>query len=146
MKEGITQSEVEKISGASSTDVLNWIMRFKLATRLPKTTPGVARQFGRDNTVELTLIARLIRAGIKPTVAFERVRLLFEQWEHGVSLSWVLFICGEKPSSIDVVCLDKPPDEKALDALDEGGYVYVLINAARLVDKVDAYFNSKDAA
>jgi hypothetical protein len=141
MREAITQAEVEQLSGAAPKDIVNWIERLKFATKLANTSQGIARQFSRDNTVEISLIARLVRAGIPPALASERVQLLFEQWEHELPLRWVLFVCGDKPSAIDVVCLDEPPNAKALDALDEQESVYVLINTARLVDRVDAYFD-----
>jgi len=146
MRQSITQAEVEQLSGAAWKDLRNWIDRLTFATKLAKTRQGVPREFSRDNTIEISLIARLVRSGISPTVASDRVRLLFDHWEHDQPLGWVLFVCGDEPTAIDVVCLDKPPNAKALALLAEQGRVFVIIHAADLVDRVDTYFNGGGVA
>ena len=134
----MSMAQLVTLSGASQFEIQNWMARLPLTTRYTKTTQGKARGFNRDNAVEICLLARLVRAGVSPAVAAERVRLLFEQWERGGVLGWVLFICDEK-SALQVVCIDEPPNAKVIDALDEAACVYVLLNAARLVDRVDHF-------
>jgi hypothetical protein len=51
------------------------------------------------------------------------------------------FFCEEKDSKLGLICLDEPPTAKQLDMLDGENCVYVLINAERLVDRVDAHFD-----
>lgn len=128
------------LSGASTLDIQNWLKRLSLTTRYAKTTQGKAQKFNRDNAVEISLIARLVRTGMAPAMAAERVRLLFKQWELNQPLGWVVFFCEEKDSALGVLCEDEPPTAKTLDLLDEHNSIYVLMNAARLVDRVDAYF------
>jgi hypothetical protein len=132
-------AQLADLSGTSTKDIQNWLDRLSLTTRYAKTTQGKPRKFNRDNAVEICLIARLVRAGIELGAAAKRVRLLFDLWDGGAVLGWVLFVHDDK-SGIAIFPLDQPPNADALDALDEANFVYVLINAARLVDRVDKHF------
>jgi hypothetical protein len=51
------------------------------------------------------------------------------------------FFCEEKDSKLGLICLDEPPTARQLEMLDEQNCVYVLMNAERLVDRVDAHFD-----
>jgi hypothetical protein len=135
----LDMAQLADLSGASTKDIQNWLDRLSFTTRYAKTMQGKARKFNRDNAVEICLIARLVRNGIEPAAAAKRVRILFDQWEHGTVLGWALFVYDEK-SGIEALCLDEPPSANMLDGLDKAGFVYVLINTARLVDRVDKHF------
>ena len=92
-------AELASLSGASTLDIQNWLKRLSLTTRYAKTTQGKAQKFNRDNAVEISLIARLVRTGMAPAMAAEQVRLLFKQWELNRPLGWVVFFCEEKESA-----------------------------------------------
>ena len=139
-------AELAALSGASTFDIQHWLNRLSLTTRYAKTTQGKAQKFNRDNAVEISLIARLVRAGMAPAMAAERVKLLFKQWEHNQPLGWVVFFCEEKDSALGVLCDDEPPTAKTLDLLDEHNCIYVLMNAGRLADRVAAHFDPEDEA
>jgi hypothetical protein len=74
----MSMAQLVTLSGASQFEIQNWMARLPLTTRYAKTTQGKARGFNRDNAVEICLLARLVRAGVSPAVAAERVRLLFD--------------------------------------------------------------------
>ncbi|HEX2492670.1 MAG TPA: MerR family transcriptional regulator, partial [Steroidobacter sp.] len=103
MREYITQAELSAVSGATTRDIENWMVRLPLRTKFKRTVQGRARDFTRDNAVEIAMVAALVRSGFTPAAAAERVSVLLKMWERGEAVGWTLFV------NDDVLVLDDPP-------------------------------------
>ncbi len=77
MKE-LMLADVEAITGASVLDLENWRNRLPLVTEFEATVAGRARRFSRENVTELSVIAALVKQGMKPAAAAEVAANLFE--------------------------------------------------------------------
>lgn len=65
----LRMSDVSNISGATRDTINKWIERGVLETEIPTTSAGVAREFTRENAVEIAFLAALVNGGIDPTSA-----------------------------------------------------------------------------
>jgi hypothetical protein len=143
MKE-ITQPQLLKLSGASQRDIENWIARLPLKTKYKPTVRGRARVFNRKNAFEITLIARLVRSGFTASAAADMVAELFREWKRSDGKGWVIFMGGKTPLP-PVMPLDAAPNTEVLEALEEGGYVYTIVNVGAIDRRVVDCFIGWDA-
>jgi hypothetical protein len=147
MKE-ITQGKLLSISGTSQRDVENWLVRLPLTTKYKPTVRGRPRLYNRDNVIEITMIARLVRSGFSPRVAVEMVADLFKKWKRGEGKEWVIFLRGETALE-PVLTLDGvTPGLKLLEVFDEyddEGVFYTLVNVGRMLKRIDTLLDEDDA-
>jgi hypothetical protein len=131
----VTRTQLAALSGVSTLDIQNWMMRLPLSTKYANTTSGVARQFSRDNALEILLMSRLIKNGMAPAAAAERLAKLFKELKQKKPHGWALFINDER-FPVDFMVSDEPPSAKLLAKLSG----CVVVNVAQLADHVDAFF------
>lgn len=136
----ITLNQLAGLSGVSTLDIQNWMLRLPLNTKYTKTTPGVARPFSRDNALEILLMSRLIKNGMAPAAAAERVAKVFKELKRRKPFGWAIFINDER-FPVDFMVSDKPPSQELLRSL-----VCTVVNVAELTDHVDAFFAKEPEA
>ena len=134
----ITEPDLVRLSGASHTDILNWRGRLELATKYEKTVSGRARQFSRENALEIRLMNRLIKNGMAPAAAAKVINEFFAQLKAKKPLGWAIFILDER-FPVNMMCSDEPPSEELLRKL---GDCYV-VNVAEHKNMVDAFFDQE---
>src|SRR5262245_49015860 len=125
----ITTPQLCELAAVPEKDLHNWLQRLDLYTKYEKPKAGPSRytngRFTRDNALEITLIARLVRAGFAPSIAAARIAGLFDCWRVAVR-EWAIIFSGE--TALEVVPLDEAPTAEVMSALSEGEYVYVIIH------------------
>src|SRR5262245_47608685 len=134
----ITTPQLCELAAVPEKDLHNWLQRLDLCTKYEKPKAGPSRysngRFTRDNALEITLIARLVRAGFAPSIAAARIAGLFD-----LSVTeWAIIFSGE--TALEVLPLDEAPTAEVMSALSEGEYVYVIIHTAAVAALVDKYF------
>jgi hypothetical protein len=134
------------VCGTPEKVLHHWLERLKFSTRYAKAKTGPARngRFTRENAIELALIARLVRAGLGPSVATAHVAELLAQWRSGLPRAWAILFT-EKDMRLEVLCFDEPPERKTLAGLVEEDFAFVMVNTAAVVAKVDAAFAEAEA-
>jgi hypothetical protein len=129
-------------SGATASDITHWLKRLDLFTNFTKTTQGKVRTFSRSNVIEISLVSRLVRFGLKPNIAAEYAGSLFRLWEKGEPPGWCTFILDAE--GVEFVVDSKPLTTEQIDLLDESGYIFMTMNVARLIAKVDEHFREDE--
>jgi hypothetical protein len=88
----------------------------------------------------------MIRSGVSPKPAAERVAALFKSWESGTPLGWTLLVIpdGKTKTEISVLPIGRPPSAEVFDAMHKGEFSCVPINTALLVDRVDKFFDATE--
>ena len=133
----LTLIELAALANVTPYQIENWLKRLDLKTRYAKTAQGHARGFNRANCLEITVLAELIRAGIKPEAAIARVQPVLQKMKTGAKN--VMLIADEK-REFQVLDFGRPLDAKAINAGLKAGTVLVAIDVARIVERVAARF------
>lgn len=71
-----TISQVARVCGCDVEDISNLIRRDRIMSNLPETTPGVAREFSRENVREIAFHTALVRVGVE----WPEVGVVVKQW------------------------------------------------------------------
>jgi MerR HTH family regulatory protein len=136
----LTQTELLALTGAAKRDVENWMGRLPLVTKYEETIMGRARNFSRDNALEIALIDRLVKTGMSPAAAAKCVARLFKDIKakkpHGFA---TFFTGGNMP--IDYIVDDKPPPAAMLKLV-KGA---VMVNVAQLETEIDEFFEDDES-
>lgn len=136
----VTETDLLRLTGASHTDIVNWIGRLDLATKYEK-GQGRARQFSRDNALEIALMTRFIKVDhITAAAAAERVKKIFKKLKRDKPYGWVTFINDPRFFPQDIVIADKPPSEEFLR---KHKFCHV-INIGEIKERVDELFEKKE--
>jgi hypothetical protein len=130
----LTQNELLAVTGATQRQVENWLGRLPLVTQYEPTVQGRARGFSKDNVMEIGLIDRLVKGGMKPAAAAECAAELFKAIRGRKPHGWVtVFIGGNLP--IDYLVSDKPPKPEFFRSV-KGAFV---LNVAQLEAEIDEF-------
>jgi hypothetical protein len=133
--------ETVVVSGASVSFIETSLKRLELKTDYMEAGRGHTRFFSRENVIELAIIARLVKARFTPLVAAERAGEIIELLREGVSEPLFIVFGGDEDSALSVGPLDRKLTAEQIAELSESGTVYVIIDVAKIVKKVDYLAN-----
>lgn len=133
-----TLAEILKTIQADQRDVDNWISRLKLASAFPEPGRGKARLFSKTNTLELAIIAALVRGGAKPSQAavFANSFLRHVSSDGKPVRKWLVFPAGNLDRAIG---LNGAPDLLRLhDEL--GALTLTFVHVSEIVRRVNELY------
>lgn len=128
----LTAADLQAITGASGDNIESWIARLSLTTQYEPTMQGKARKFSKDNALELGLIGKLVKQGMKPVAAAE------------VAVQLLRTMKAKKPKGFLTVLpggtytiSDKPPTATLLKYAS-----VVVVNVRQLEAEIDEYLEN----
>jgi hypothetical protein len=132
-------SSVLSITGATQRDIENWISRLALATVYEQAGRGRARNFSRENVLELAFLAALMDGGVQALpLAAAYAATFLRHVEIGGVPKWFVFAAGDPSTGFAADTLN---DELfGRFSLQGRPAVITAINMKEIVARVDEYF------
>lgn len=125
--------------GASRRDVENWTSRLDLSTEFAGTRAGAARQYSKENVVELAMISALTRSGCPLRSAAAYTAMVLRNYRSDTLRDWIVFPAQEFTSGIST----NEPKEVDILALAQKSAVgsVTSIHVKSIIQKIDELFN-----
>lgn len=130
--------------GLSQKDVENWLSRpsITLRTHYAETKRGRAREFTRENVMELVIMDALVSMGCKPSHAPMWAEAVMDEHKRPISPPrYVAFPSGEFSTMEGFVSLDTVRLTEILSRSKSQGLA--LIDVGTIVDRVDHLFRNE---
>lgn len=130
--------EILPTVGAERHDVENWLGRLTFSSAFETGTPGRARQFSRDNTIELAAIAAFVRMGWLPNTAVAMAGAVMRMAKVNKVREWAVF-STESPNGYATNVIDMDRIARDVAAASEVPIVR-LVPIGEIVRRVDRLF------
>jgi hypothetical protein len=136
-----TTAQITPVVGADVNNIDNWIGRLELSTKFEPSRRGRERQFTRENTIELAIVAALVQAGLKPQSAAAYADMGLRNLRHGGQREWLIFPAGDATKAFG----SDQPDPAAL-AKKFGAVALSFVHVGEIVRRVEELFSAEGAA